>query len=66
MNMQAAVDVEIDKMLEKGMIEPSDSPWSSPIVAVTKKDGSLRLCVDFRKVNSLMVNKDAFLRLKNA
>lgn len=39
-------------MLELGVIEPCRSPWASPIVTVTKKDGSLRLCVDYRKLNS--------------
>ena len=40
----------LQDMLEKGAIQPSDSPWSSPIVLVTKKDGSTRFCVDYRKV----------------
>lgn len=44
---------EIDLMLQLGVIEPSDFPWASPIVTVRKKDGSLRLCVDYRKLNSM-------------
>lgn len=50
---------EIDKLLKQGVIEESSSPWSSPIVLVRKKDGSIRFCVDFRKLNNITV-KDAF------
>ena len=49
-----AVDKELDKMEAEGIIEPSDSPWSSPLVIVTKKNGDLRVCVDYRAVNLVM------------
>ena len=52
-------DEEIDKMLEKGVIYPSDGPWASPIVLVKKRDNSTRFCVDFRKLNDL-TRKDAY------
>jgi hypothetical protein len=42
-------------LLDKGMIQGSESPWSSPVVFVRKKDGSLRLCVDFRALNKITI-----------
>ena len=47
------VDEHIHNMLNKDIIQESNSPWSQPLVIVTKKDGSPRFCVDFRKLNSL-------------
>ena len=50
---------EVKSMLEKGVIRPSKSPYGAPIVLQTKKDGSWRFCVDYRKLNDATV-KDAF------
>ena len=52
-------DEQISQMLNRGVIEKSNSPWSSPIVLVKKKDGSMRFCIDFRKVNDATI-KDAY------
>ena len=46
-------------MKDAGMIVDSSSPWCSPVRLVKKPDGSIRVCVDFRKVNNLTI-KDAF------
>ena len=49
-------DQQIQEMLANGIITPSVSPWSSPIVLVRKKNGDLRFCVDYRKLNQITVN----------
>ena len=49
----------IDDMLQKDIVQPSSSPWASPIILVPKKDGSLRFCIDYQKLNSV-TRKDAY------
>ena len=50
---------QVEEMLEQGVVRPSTSPWASPVVMVKKKDGSMRFCVDYRKLNSV-TEKDAY------
>ncbi|KAJ8035952.1 hypothetical protein HOLleu_19788 [Holothuria leucospilota] len=54
-SMKVEVQNQIDKLLADDVIEESQSPWSSPIVMVRKKDKTYRFCVDYRKLNALTI-----------
>jgi len=44
---------QLDKMQRSGVLTPSKSPWSSPVILVIKRDGTLWFCVDYRVLNSV-------------
>ena len=60
------MNTEVDRMLEQDVIEPSMSPYHSPVVVVKKKDGSARMCLDVRRLNKV-TKKDAYTlpRIRN-
>ena len=68
------LQMQLEELLKKGYIRPSVSPWVSPVLFVRKKYGTLRLCIDFRQLNKVVVkNKyplpridDLFVQLKDA
>ena len=53
------LQTQVAEMLKDGVIEPSCSPWSSPVILVKKKDGTWRFCADYRKLNNVTV-KDVY------
>ena len=52
-HLHTVVNQQVNEILERGLIRPGTSPWSSPIVLELKKDGNYQFCVDFRRVNSV-------------
>ena len=52
---------QIDSLYDKGIIKPSNSEWASNILLVKKKDGTWRLCIDYRALNSKMKLVDPYM-----
>ena len=71
---QKEINRQVKDLLESGIIRPSKSPYSAPVILVPKADGTKRMCIDYRKINSITVNEpfpvpnieDLFNKLKGA
>ena len=65
---------QLQELLDKGFIRPSVSPWGAPVLFVKKKNGTLRMCIDYRQINKVTVKnkyplpriEDLFDQLKGA
>jgi hypothetical protein len=51
------LQMQLEELLKKGYICPSVSPWGAPVLFVKKKDGTLRICIDFQQLNKYTINK---------
>jgi hypothetical protein len=57
---------QIEELLGKGFIHPSSSPWGALVIFVDKKDGTRRMCVDYRSLNDVIIkNKYPLARIED-
>ena len=62
---RAKIDELVQEMIDMGIVQPSNSPWSSPVVLVKKKDGSVHFCVDYRKLNQTKLDEFPLPRIND-
>ena len=59
--LKEGVRAEIEKLVQLGIVVPSTSPWASPVVPVPKTDGTVRVCVDYRKLNDVTTSDPYYM-----
>ena len=59
--LKEGVREEVLKLVELGIVIPSQSPWASPVVPVPKQDGSVRVCIHYRRVNEVTVGDPYYM-----
>ncbi|GKE72343.1 putative reverse transcriptase domain-containing protein, partial [Tanacetum coccineum] len=60
------LSTQLQELSDKGFIRPNSSPWGAPVLFIKKKDGSFRMCIDYRKLNKLIVkNRYPLSRIDN-
>lgn len=57
------IEKQIQEMLKSGIIQPSTSPFSSPILLLKKKDNTWRMCIDYQKLNIITVENKYLIRV---
>lgn len=48
--------IQLQELIDKKFIRPSILPWGAPVLLVKKKNGNMRLCIDYRELNKIMIN----------
>ena len=52
---QKELKTQLQELLDKGFVRPSVSPWGAPVLFIKKKDGALRMCIDYQQINKVIV-----------